>query len=221
MVERKGIKINCSYSEIVPIEKLEEFQGELKVISPTNLRKLKQLIIRRGILFPAFVWKTGKHLYILDAHQRKKAITELKREGWEIEGMPVVYVNAKNRQEAKEALLAAESRFGKVTQKGFDLFAQDIELDGLLDLLNLPEVGNTRKSGSDAEVPFTEELHEEHNYLVLYFDNDVDWQQAKTVFGLKTVKALDSKPGFERKGIGRVIKGSEAINKLLGMGSML
>lgn len=66
----------------------------------------------------------------------------------------------------------------------------------------------------DGEVEFTEELLEEHNYIVLYFDNEVDWLQAKTIFDIKKVKALDSKKGFEKAGVGRVLNGAKAIEMM-------
>jgi len=66
----------------------------------------------------------------------------------------------------------------------------------------------------DAEVPFTEELLEEHNYVVLYFDNSVDWLQAESLFGLKKVQALGSKEGFRKIGVGRVIRGADALENL-------
>ena len=65
------------------------------------------------------------------------------------------------------------------------------------------------------EVEFTEELGEESNYLVLYFDNKIDWINAQSVFDLKPVKALDSKKGYERIGLGRVIDGTKFIEKIL------
>ena len=65
------------------------------------------------------------------------------------------------------------------------------------------------------EVEFTEELGEESNYLVLYFDNKIDWINAQSVFDLKPVKALDSKKGYERVGLGRVIDGTKFIEKIL------
>lgn len=68
------------------------------------------------------------------------------------------------------------------------------------------------------EIEFTPELLEKNNYVVLKFDNDVDWLQAQTLLGLKTVKSLDSKPGFEKKGIGRVVDGPSAINKIMNGG---
>lgn len=71
------------------------------------------------------------------------------------------------------------------------------------------------------EEEFTEVLNEEHNYLVLYFDNRVDWLQAQTLFGVKTVKCLPTKSdgtipkGREKYAVGRVLRGPDAINNLL------
>lgn len=99
-----------------------------------------------------------------------------------------------------------------------DMLANLFEVDDLLKVgFKQSELGLT--AGGDfaeekGEIKFTEELLEEHNYVVLYFDNSVDWLQAKTLLGLKTVKALDSKAGYEKKGIGRVLKGAEAIERL-------
>ena len=67
----------------------------------------------------------------------------------------------------------------------------------------------------EPEIKFTEELGEENNYLVLFFDDSVDWLQAQSLFGLETVDALDSKEGYRRRWVGRVINGTEFMNKLL------
>lgn len=73
-----------------------------------------------------------------------------------------------------------------------------------------------------ARVPFTEVLGEEHNFVVLFFDNEVDWLQAQTLLGLEPVKALPTKKGvdnsdsFKRVGVGRVLNGAKAIQKILG-----
>ena len=67
----------------------------------------------------------------------------------------------------------------------------------------------------EPEIEFTRELGEENNYIVLMFDNTIDWLQAQTLFDLKPVKALDSRKGFERIGLGRVIDGTMFINKMM------
>jgi len=89
----------------------------------------------------------------------------------------------------------------------------DLSITGFTDkeldkLLNPQEV-------VEGEVPFTEELMEKHNYIVLYFDNEIDWLQAQTLFGIQTVAGLDSRDGYEKKGVGRVLRGGEALGKLV------
>lgn len=70
------------------------------------------------------------------------------------------------------------------------------------------------------EVPFTEVLREEHNYIVLYFDNEVDWLQAESIFPLETVRALSTRTdgkvseNMERRGVGRVIRGADALEAI-------
>lgn len=64
------------------------------------------------------------------------------------------------------------------------------------------------------EMEFSEELLEEHQYVVLYFDNTLDWQVAREVLGIKSVHMADSREGYERKGIGRIIKGNKVIEEI-------
>ena len=49
------------------------------------------------------------------------------------------------------------------------------------------------KEEIEGEVPFTEVLGEENNYIVLKFDNTVDWLQLESLFDLETVKAYSSR----------------------------
>jgi len=86
-----------------------------------------------------------------------------------------------------------------------------------IDLLGLQDSADQVKDPDvKPDVEFSEELLEEHNYIVLYFTNSVDWLQAETVFNLPTRKWKGSKEGHEQRGIGRVIDGSEAIKSLIG-----
>lgn len=73
-----------------------------------------------------------------------------------------------------------------------------------------------------AQVPFTEILGEAHNFVVLYFDNEVDWLQAQTLFDIKPVQAMPTrKDGTstesfkDRVGVGRVLNGAKAIQSIL------
>jgi len=64
------------------------------------------------------------------------------------------------------------------------------------------------------EIEFSPELMLEHNYVVLYFDNAMDWEVAKDKLGLKEVKSAIKTVKSQKVGIGRVIKGAPVINRL-------
>lgn len=87
------------------------------------------------------------------------------------------------------------------------------------DLSQLSEMGidiKPKVEDEEGDVPFTEELLEEHNYIVLYFDNSVDWLQAETLFDkyLTTKQALNSKEGYRKMGVGRVVRGADFLKDL-------
>lgn len=63
----------------------------------------------------------------------------------------------------------------------------------------------------EGEEKFTSEVLEENNYIVLTFDNVMDWQVAENLFELESVNSLDSKEGYKRKGVGRVVDGKKLL----------
>jgi hypothetical protein len=190
------------------------FQGNLKKRTRKQIETLKASLIKNGVLQVISLWerpgKNGNKFKLIDGHARLECFKELEQEGWEIDPVPVVKIPAKTQKEAKEILLEINAKFGKITKTGLSEFigADKLDVVAIDDL----EVLNDQKGQEEKpEVEFTEELMEKHNYVVLYFDNDVDWLQLQTILKLKTVKALDSKPGFEKAGIGRVVSGSKAL----------
>ena len=100
--------------------------------------------------------------------------------------------------------------------------------NGLLVTWDLKELADWRvpmsikmkKQKETPDVEFTQILDEEHNYLVLFFDNKVDWLQAQTLLDLKPVRFLSTAEGREnissqKIGIGRVLRGVDVFNKLM------
>ena len=84
----------------------------------------------------------------------------------------------------------------------------------------VPMTVKAKKQQEVPEVEFTQVLDESHNYIVLYFDNEVDWLQAQTLFGIKPVCLLSTAKdknnvNGNKVGLGRVLRGSEVINRLL------
>lgn len=96
------------------------------------------------------------------------------------------------------------------------IFGIDMEMFGF----DLGEEEEEKEKEEKPDVPFTEVLGEEHNYLVLYFDNEVDWLQVQSLLDIGEVKNLSTrkdgvvKANMQRKGIGRVLKGNEVLEKL-------
>jgi hypothetical protein len=213
----KRIKISCKGTSTCKIDQLKNFQGELKRLPKKQKEQLKKSIIKHGFKVPVFVWKKN----ILDGHQRLKVVSELVEEGWVInDKIPVVSIPAKNKNEAKEILLQISASYGQITNDGLEEFIgdTDMSLEQLQNDLSLPGINwsefGVEDNTQSPEIEFSEELLESHNYIVLYFDNEVDWMSAKDKLGIKTKHSLDSKKGYERKGIGRVIKGVDVIEKI-------
>jgi len=98
-----------------------------------------------------------------------------------------------------------QKEFLKVELELLDNDGFDIELTGFdLDFLKEEEKEIPEKE-------FTKELLERHEYVVIYFDNELDWQVAKEKFGIKTVKGLQAKGGMKKEGVGRIIEGTKVL----------
>ena len=70
-------------------------------------------------------------------------------------------------------------------------------------------------------MPFTEILGEEHNYVVLYTDSEVDWLQMQSVLDIGRVRELSTARKKEnvnakKVGIGRVMRWRDVYKKLFG-----
>lgn len=143
------IVIKCRGAGLLSLDEIEAFQGKLKELSKESLKKLKSRIINRGFAPPFFIWKDeGGSNKILDGHQRKKALLDLKKDGWELpEKFPVDYIEAESEKEAKEKLLEITSQYGELTEEGLlsflekaDLEIQEISLNVEFAGLNLDDI---------------------------------------------------------------------------------
>lgn len=96
--------------------------------------------------------------------------------------------------------------------KEFDLLLTGFSSDELKSLVDIDITGDGVESSP--QIIFSEEVDESHNYVVLYFSNDIDWLSARTHFDLESVhsKRCNGKPWS--KGIGRVVDGAIYLSKL-------
>ena len=119
----------------------------------------------------------------------------------------------------------------KLNESDWDADKLKMELDELGDLdfgdikLDLDEEfgellkdieEEVKKEEEKPEVEFSEELLEEHNYVVLYFDNTTDWMTACDVFGIEQKKRLWTIKGVW---VWRVIRWDKVLNKILKNGN--
>lgn len=79
---------------------------------------------------------------------------------------------------------------------------------------------NWKPVKDEGEIKFTEVLKESHNYVCLYFDNDVDWLNFVSLVGLKSVYGYSTRKdgkidkGNVKFGVGRVMRGADVLEKL-------
>ena len=112
----------------VPLDQIEEFQGNLKSLGKTEYNKLKQSIAEKGFIVPVFAWRNGSSKWqLLDGHQRLRVI---RKEGWQIDGgIPIVEVVADNERDAKEKLLVIIGRYGRIEGQGLYEFLDGTGID--------------------------------------------------------------------------------------------
>tara|TARA_Y100001963_G_scaffold58154_1_gene81395 strand:+ start:782 stop:1387 length:606 start_codon:yes stop_codon:yes gene_type:complete len=179
-------------------------------LTKDQYKHLKDSIQRFGLVDPVIINsnKDRKNI-IIGGHQRCKVAKDL-----DIKKIPCVEIDLTYDKERE-----LNVRLNKNTGE----WDMDV-LANLFELEELQEWGFTDKELKifdddeeeiKPEIEISPELFESHNYLVMYFDNDLDWQSAKDVFDIKSMASNDSRDNYERVGIGRVLKGSDVLKKIL------
>lgn len=210
----------------LPIGQLVENKGQIPGV-PKNPRKISKRRfeeLKKSIELSPEMRKlsevkvypyNGKYV-VISGNQRRKSYKEL---GYETVLCKVLPIDTP-AEKLRFFVIQENNEFG---ENDLDALAEDWKADELTEWcigLELYEK-KPEKEKVEGDVPFTEVLNEEHNYLVLYFDNEVDWLQAKTLFGCKSVKCLSTRSdgsipkGGEKYAVGRVLNGPNAINQIL------
>ena len=198
--------------ENIPLEDLVEY--------PNNARRgdvsmLTQSLKVNGQYRPIIVQKSTK--YVLAGNHLLRAARIL---GWTSIDAVVLDVD----DQAALKIVLADNRTADLGEYNDDLLKELLatldDFDGTgyseKDLAELEDVINSEPREERPEIEFSLALREANNYIVLVFDDSIDWQSAIDTFDLKTVKAWDSRKGFSRMGIGRVIQGTPILNRLNG-----
>ena len=112
-----------------PLDSFLELQEDFKKSDPDKLSKLQMLIITRGFKYAFKAWKdpNGK-LWIIDAHQRRKALLALRKSGFTIPEIPYEPIFAADKKEAVEEIAAYNSEFA--TKNPDTLLFKKYDIDG-------------------------------------------------------------------------------------------
>ena len=147
----------------------------------------------------------NKDMIILGGNMRYKACKEAG-----LKEVPIIITDLTEEQQ-KEFLIKDNVSGG---EWDWDLLnewdTEQLEAWGLDLPINLEEIKETKDIPDIGEIEFSEELLLEHNYIVLYFDNAMDWEVAQEVYGLNKVKHHVTMNG-QSIGLGRVINGKNFI----------
>ena len=197
------------------VSELKYWEKNPRDIKPEDYEKLKRQIADLNGGKPFKPLLINQDNIVLGGNMRLKAFRDMGIDEVEVS---IVQTNSEGEM-VKYALADNDSAGYTVKEKlqylvaGLDINLEDYGVH-LKPAELLSDILDGQEEKVKGKVEFTEELLEEHNYIVLYFDNSIDWLNLQSLFPLKTVKALDSKKGYEKQGVGRVIKGVDFLNAI-------
>jgi hypothetical protein len=126
--------------------------------------------------------------------------------------IPVEIIIGRTEEEKKEFIIKDNIGFG---EWDWDILANNYDHQTLIDYgMDMPMMEEKEPTAIDGDEPFSEWIDEENNYVVLFFDNRINWLQAQTHFSLATVYSKRSNGKKWNKGVGRVIDGAKYLKAL-------
>jgi len=193
----------------IKIEILQENLNNPRTIKKDKFQKLVNSIKEFPEMLnarPIVVVTDNDKFTVLGGNMRLKAC---RKAG--LKEVPVKIADDWSEEKREEFIIKDNISYG---EWDYDILANVWEQDSLEHFgLDLP-VGFDSIDEDEKEIEFSEYLNESQNYVVLTFDNDIDWLSAQTHFDLKSVysKRQNGKPWS--KGIGRVINGAEYLKNI-------
>lgn len=194
MIKLSKIKVNPNNPRLIKDDKFKKLVN--------SIREFPKMMALRPM-------GVNNDWVVLGGNMRLKALSELGYK--EIPDEWVKQASELTEDEARRFIIADNVGFG---EHDWDMLAnewntEDLEEWGVDLPLGFDEYKETKDIPDIGEIEFSNELLLEHNYIVLYFDNAMDWEVAQSKFGLKIVKSKESSEKCQKIGVGRVINGRD------------
>lgn len=203
-------KMNIVYK---PIKELKPYKKNAKKHNKEQVEQIANSIKEFGFTQPVII---DKNNCVVAGHGR---ILGAKKAG--LKQVPTVCLEDLTEEQIKAYRLVDN----KLNESEWDNVLLKQSLEEIADL-DMDMFGFTLEQIADEmldvepDVPFTEILNEENNYIVLKFENKIDWINAMGLLGVEKVKAYPTKKNGNKKsfgdraGVGRVLNGTEVIERL-------
>lgn len=190
-----------------PIKELKPYKKNAKKHSKEQVEQIANSIKEFGFTQPVIIDKNNS---VVAGHGR---ILGAKKAG--LKQVPTVCLEDLTEEQIKAYRLADN----KLNESEWDKKTLKQELDELYNVMDMSDFGfgvliEDIDLPQEGERTIAQELGEANNYVVLEFDTEQEWEDAQYYLELEEVETPDKNSKIRRKGIGRVIKGKEVIDKL-------
>jgi len=187
----KTIRVTCEAAETIDYRDVVEIQGKFKFRTDADDDKIITSILKYGFSFPFFAWRFEEKPHCLDGHGRLRALRKLEESGYTIPALPVVWIHAKNLEEAKQKLLRINSQYGKITSEGVFDFLAGLQVDWAE--ISLPAGELVMQIDDPVDLTsewvgmpeFIQEDKEAYRQILVSFENETDVQDFARIIGQK------------------------------------
>jgi hypothetical protein len=196
--------------EQVAVTEIKLNPNNPRSINRTMFEKLKDSIRE----FPEMLEKrplvVDENMILLGGNMRFRALQEL---GYEL--IPIDRADNWTDEQKRQFIIKDNVSFGTWDNDDLGNNWDIAELDSWgvplpFDKDDIEEMQNPDNVNTDH--PFATELDQQSNYVVLKFQTDIDWLQAKTLLGIKTEVARNEKGKKQATGTGKVLDGPHTID---------
>ena len=210
---KKDVELNIVYRNI---KELKPYKKNAKKHPKEQVERIANSIKEFGFTQPVII---DSNKCVVAGHGR---ILGAKKAG--LKQVPTVCLEDLTEEQIKAYRLVDN----KLNESEWDYSLLDEELENLTEDIDMEAFGFSVDILEDEtievepDVPFTEILNEENNYIVLKFNNKIDWLNAMGLFGIEKAKAYPTRKEGNKKsfgmraGVGRVLDGQKALERVQG-----